>query len=84
MLPVQDVPQLPKSAWDVLSTVDFVLKRWPQAPVNGIESEMAATPVTLGSLPYRSSTLSFSYFAPQNDCELHINMYVHIYIYGIY
>jgi hypothetical protein len=37
--------------------------------------------VTLGSLPYRSSALSFSYFAPQNDCELHINMYVHIYIY---
>jgi hypothetical protein len=27
MLPIQDIPQLPKSAWEVLSVADLILKR---------------------------------------------------------
>jgi hypothetical protein len=27
MLPIQDIPQLPKSAWEVLSVADLILKQ---------------------------------------------------------
>jgi hypothetical protein len=31
LLPIQDIPQLPKSAWEVLPVVDLILKRLQEA-----------------------------------------------------
>jgi hypothetical protein len=55
LLAIQDIPQLPKSAREILPMVDLVLKRWPSMPVCWSVFGMVTAPVTLGGPPHRSS-----------------------------
>jgi hypothetical protein len=59
MLPVQDIPQLLKPAWEVLwqliSSSSACKKRWPSVSVRGTMFETVTTPIALGHLPRRSS-----------------------------
>jgi hypothetical protein len=55
MLPVQDIPQLPMSAQEVLAATGLVL----EAPVPGTELGPSTVPVASGCSPRRFSVPSF-------------------------
>jgi hypothetical protein len=79
MLPVQDIPQLLKSARGVLmALVSFYStceKRRPQALVHGTELVLAAMPMASGCLPIVFPTLLS--FAPRSGCNIHFHLYIY-------
>jgi hypothetical protein len=85
MLPVQDIPQLLKPAWEVLwqliSSSSACKKRWPSVPVRGTMFEMVTTPIALGHLPRRSSAFPSSFFILPLEMAIKyvlVNIYIHI------
>jgi hypothetical protein len=75
MLPMQDIPQLLKSAQDVLPAANLILKHWPLVLVHGTKVGMAAAPMTLGHPPNRSSAF---FLALRNGCKRCFSIYIHI------
>jgi hypothetical protein len=78
MLPVQDIPQLPKSSREVLSAAVLILMRWPPRLICGTEFGTAAAPVILGHLPHRSFAFP-SFFLPLRMAVKDVLVYIYIY-----
>jgi hypothetical protein len=69
MLPVQGIPQLLKSAWEVLMAAGLILEHLreaqPPAPIRGTELGPAAVSMASGCMPRRFSFPSF--FCPSEQ-----------------
>jgi hypothetical protein len=76
MLPVQDIPQLPKSSREVLPAAVLVLMRWPPRPVCGTEFGTATAPVILGHLSHRSFTFP-PFFLPLRMAVKDVLVYIY-------
>jgi hypothetical protein len=77
MLPVWGIPQHPKSAREVLSVADLILKHLQEAlasaPIRAIELGSTATSMALGHPPrhFFCFLSPFFLFAPRNDYNIH-------------
>jgi hypothetical protein len=71
MMPIQDIPQLPKSAREVLPVAGLILEHLQEA--------LGSTPVASGRPPHLLFVLHF--LLPLGMAVIYILTYIYIYIY---
>jgi hypothetical protein len=78
MLPIQDIPQLSKSAHEVLMAAGLLLEGLREARASdgdhGTKLGPAIVPVASGYLPHH--LLLLLSFVPWSGCNIHINIYI--------